>query len=109
MKRAEHTQPFPGALIYEVEFGTMLGIRRGLLDLHLTGEKLSGALKLMNAENAVVGRVTPNGTCSLSGSIQSRMNAYPFEGEGVVSPERVDLMLRCAGDALPLRGARKED
>ncbi len=71
--------------------------------------RLFGLLSLMKAENPVQGVVDAEGRYRLSGSIRTRMSAYPFEGEGLLLPESVELMLRCAGITLPLRGTRREE
>ena len=45
----------------------------------------------------------------MDGSIRTRMNTYPFAAEGLMLPERIELLLRCAGFSLPLCGTRKEE
>ena len=99
----------PETRIYDVELGTPLGKRSGSLGVSIWEGRLFGLLSLMRAENPVQGQVDPEGRCRLSGSIRTRMNAYSFEGEGRLLPECVELMLRCAGIALPLRGKRREE
>lgn len=99
----------PETRIYDVELSTLLGKRVGSLGLQICGECLSGVLKLMKAENLVQGRLFENGACSLTGSLRTRMNNYSFTGEGLLLPERMDMLLRCAGITLPLRGTRREE
>ena len=53
--------------------------------------------------------MSPDGQCRLTGSIRTRMGAYPFEGEGHLLPECLEMILRCGGFPLPLRGNRREE
>lgn len=99
----------PETRIYDVELSTLLGKRGGSLGVSILEGRLFGLLSLMKAENPVQGVVDAEGRCRLSGSIRTRMSAYPFEGEGKLLPECVELMLRCAGITLPLRGTRREE
>ncbi len=94
--------------VYDVEMSTLLGRRRGSLELSICNGLLSGILQLMKAENPVCGTLGENQQCTLSGNIRTRMGNYPFEGEGRMDLEKIDLMLRCAGLNLPLHGIRKE-
>ena len=101
--------PEPEMRIYDVELSTLLGKRTGSLKLQFSGERFSGVLSLMRAENPVHGQVSREGLCSMDGSIRTRMNTYPFAAEGLMLPERIELLLRCAGFSLPLCGTRKEE
>ena len=109
MANTTNTRPVPESRIYDVELGTVLGRRSGQLKLQLSGGRLFGILGLMNAENPVHGRVSPDGACRLAGSIRTRMSAYSFEGEGIMLSERIEMLLRCKGLSLPLRGIRREE
>ena len=91
------TDDAPETRIYDVELSTLLGKRGGSLGVSILEGRLFGLLSLMKAENPVQGVVDAEGRCRLSGSIRTRMSAYPFEGEGLLLPESVELMLRCAG------------
>ncbi len=99
----------PETRIYDVELSTLLGRRCGSLGVSILEGRLFGLLNLMKAENPVQGVVDSEGRCRLTGSIRTRMSAYPFEGEGRLLPECVELMLRCAGITLPMRGTRREE
>ena len=101
--------PKPETRVYAVELSTLLGKRTGSLNLQFSGERFSGVLSLMKAENPVHGLVSREGLCGMNGSIRTRMNTYPFTAEGLMLPERVELLLRCAGVSLPLCGTRKEE
>ena len=94
---------------YDVELTTLLGKRSGSLGVRLSGECFSGVLRLMKQENPVQGQLSPDGQCRLAGSIRTRMGAYPFEGEGHLLPECLEMILRCGGFPLPLRGNRREE
>ena len=94
---------------YDVELTSLLGKRPGSLGIMLSGERLSGVLRLMKHENPVQGQLSPDGQCRLTGSIRTRMGAYPFEGEGRLLPECLEMTLRCGGLPLPLRGNRREE
>ncbi len=109
MANTTNTRPVPESRIYDVELGTVLGRRSGQLKLQLSGGRLFGILGLMNAENPVHGRVSPDGACRLAGSIRTRMSAYSFESEGIMLSERIEMLLRCKGVSLPLRGIRREE
>ena len=60
MANTTNTRPVPESRIYDVELGTVLGRRSGQLKLQLSGGRLFGILGLMNAENPVHGRVSPD-------------------------------------------------
>lgn len=109
MASAAKTFPTPEARTYDIELSTLLGKRAGSLGLRISGAQFSGILRLMKAETPVHGHLLEDGMCRVSGSIRIRMNTYPFEGEGMLLPERIELLLRCAGLSLPLRGSRKEE
>ena len=79
---------------YDVELTTLLGKRSGSLGVRLSGECFSGVLRLMKQENPVQGQLSPDGQCRLTGSIRTRMGAYPFEGEGHLLPECLEMILR---------------
>ena len=94
---------------YDVELNTMLGKRCGQLRLRLFEGSLSGVLCLMKSENPIHGRTFADGTCSLTGSIRTRMGVYPFDGRGLLLAERIEAQLRCRGASLLLRGVRREE
>ena len=108
MASASKTLPAPESRTYDIELSTLLGKRIGSLGLQISGKQFSGILHLMKAENPVHGHLLEGGMCRIIGSIRTRMNTYPFEGEGLLLPESIELLLRCAGLSLPLRGSRKE-
>lgn len=95
--------------IYAVELSTLLGKRMGNLTLNFFGDRFDGVLSLMKAENPVYGHMLDANRCQLTGSIRTRMNSYPFEAEGTLMPEKLDLTLHCAAFNLPLHGNRKEE
>lgn len=94
---------------YRVELSTLLGKRGGQLRLFLSDGRLSGVLRLMKAEPPVQGYVLADETCSLKGSVCTRVGVYPFEGEGLLSPEHIEIQMRVKGVTLPLRGTREEE
>lgn len=103
------TDDAPETRIYDVELNTLLGKRSGNLGVSIFDGRLFGLLNLMKVENPVQGAADFQERCRLSGSIRTRVNACPFKGEGRLLPERVELMLRCAGITLPLHGTRREE
>ena len=109
MTNAPQPHPPLEERVYDVELITLLGKRIGTLGLKIAGGQFSGLLWLMKAENQMQGSIAPDGHCCLRGSIRTRMATYSVEGEGLLLPERMELLLRCAGVSLPLRGTRKEE
>ncbi len=95
--------------MYRVELRTMLGQRVGSLMLHMSSGSFLGILSLMRSDNPVRGQVSADGRCTLSGSIRTRVSTYPMTGEGLLFPERLELLLHCAGIYLPLQGKRREE
>lgn len=95
--------------IYDVELSTRLGSRSGQLLLHLSGDRITGILRIMQSDNSIQGRFLENGICSLIGSIRTLRNIYPFEGKGRILPESIEMRLSCMGDSLPFRGIRKHE
>lgn len=103
------THPALETRSYDVELNTALGKRCGQLKLQLSEGSLSGVLYLMKSENPIRGSVLADGTCSLTGSIRTRMGVYPFDGKGLLRSERIEAQLRCRGESLSLRGTRREE
>lgn len=94
---------------YAVELATSLGKRIGKLKIDFFEDHFSGILSLMKADNPIHGQRLEDGTCILNGTIRTMMNTYPFEGEGFIQPERIELLLHCAGVNLPLLGIKEKE
>ena len=90
MASAAKTLRAPESRTYDIELSTLLGKRIGSLGLQISGKQFSGILHLMKAENPVHGHLLEGGMCRIIG-------------------ESIELLLRCAGLSLPLRGSRKEE
>lgn len=109
MPDKEGKSPLEETRMYRVELWTLLGRRAGSLMLHMSSGCFSGMLSLMRSDNPVRGQVSADGRCTLSGSIRTRVSTYPMTGEGLLFPERLELLLHCAGMSLPLQGKRREE
>lgn len=109
MPDKEGKSPLEETRMYRVELWTLLGRRAGSLMLHMSSGCFSGMLSLMRSDNPVRGQVSADGRCTLSGSIRTRVSTYPMTGEGLLFPERLELLLHCAGMYLPLQGKRREE
>ena len=107
MTNAPQPHPTLEERVYNVELITLLGKRIGTLGLKIAGGQFSGLLWLMKAENQVQGSIAPDGHCCLCGSIRTRMATYSVEGEGLLLPERMELLLRCAGRQPAAAGNQK--
>ncbi len=109
MPDKEGPSPLEETRMYRVELWTLLGRRAGSLMLHMSSSCFSGMLSLMRSDNPVRGQVSADGRCTLSGSIRTRVSTYPMTGKGLLFPERLELLLHCAGMYLPLQGKRREE
>ncbi len=94
--------------LYDVTMNTPLGERRGVLRLTALEGSTSGSLMLLGISHPILGSISPDGVCHLTGTLQTLIHRLPFRAEGRISPPKVDMLLVCEHRTYPISGKRRD-
>ena len=78
--------------LYDVALSTPLGIRRGTMKMHISGEQ------------AFYGRVMSDGSCDLYGKIITFMRTIEYTAQGSVNSNQLHLELQSKQNHFALNG-----
>ena len=94
--------------IYDVILHTEIGERIGSAVVRIHENKVSGILTLLNRTEHFTGSVAQDGTCRLSGKLISLMREIPFEAQGSITAQDLELTLYAARGSYTLTGIRTD-
>lgn len=97
-----------GNYLYTITMKTPIGERCGELILTSLEGMCVGSMRLMGVCNTVVGEIRPDGSGSLSGTLQTLLRKRPFIARGCFIPEGLRMELECGNRRYPVSGKRKE-
>ena len=89
---------------YDVILHTEIGKRKGRADVRIHGTRISGILTLLNKSEQFTGSIEQDGTCRLQGKLVSLLREIPFEAEGMVTMQQLELTLHAAQGSYRLTG-----
>lgn len=91
---------------YHVTMKTPLGPRNGHLLLSMRGARIYGTLRILGSSNTVSGRLLPDGSCTLTGKMQTPVRTIPYTAIGHFDLKSVALTLHGERNIMPLQGQR---
>ena len=94
--------------IYDVILHTEIGERIGSAAVRIHENQVSGILTLLNRTEHFKGSVAQDGTCRLSGKMISLMREIPFEAQGSITAQNMELTLYAARGSYTLTGIRTD-
>lgn len=89
---------------HEVLLKTPTGTKRGKLSAELQENFVSGTLFIMNCENIFSGIIDKEGICHISGTLKTLFHSFSYEGNGVLTEQKVSLTLQTDRHKLRLSG-----
>lgn len=78
---------------YSVLLHTPLGQRSGTLEIRFNGSQSVGILHILNRSEPISGRIGDDGSCCFQGQLVTLTRTIPFQAEGRITKETVDLSL----------------
>jgi len=78
---------------YSVLLHTPLGQRSGKLEVQINGDRSSGILHILNRSEPFFGRIDEDGTCRFKGRLVTLIRTIPYQAEGRITKEAVELSL----------------
>lgn len=97
-----------GNYLYAITMKTPIGDRRGELILTSLEGMCIGSIHLLASCNAVEGEIQPDGSGSLSGTLQTLLRRFHFTARGYFIPEGLHMELKCGNGTYTVIGKRKE-
>jgi len=78
---------------YSVLLHTPLGQRSGKMEIRINGSQSSGVLHILNRSEPFTGSIDADGICRFKGQLVTRMKTIPYQAEGQLTKETVNLSL----------------
>ena len=78
---------------YNVMLHTPLGQRCGTLEIQRSGRTASGILHILKQSEPFSGSIEADGTCCFKGQLVTLTRTIPYQAEGRITKETVDLSL----------------
>ncbi|MGN0174535.1 MAG: hypothetical protein ACI39F_08850 [Acutalibacteraceae bacterium] len=80
---------------YNVVMKTLLGQKKGTIELFSVNGKLTGFLDILGKRNAFEGTISKDGKCKLSGNIITLVQSIPYIATGYADKNKIELTLKC--------------
>lgn len=78
---------------YDVQLHTPLGKRSGKLEVKINGSYASGVLHILNRSEPFEGEIDPSGQCRFAGKLVTLTRTIPYQAEGRITEDVVELYL----------------
>lgn len=91
---------------YAVQMRTVLGPKSGTLTLNEYDDKLSGVLEIMGSKNPFTEGRLIGDVCMFSGFIRTALDIVPYQAEGRVEGDTINMLYRTSKGDIKLTGKR---
>ena len=100
MKNRNHT--------YVLEMETPLGKRRGILNLILLGDSISGELTLFTRTTPILEGHHIGDSLTFQGEMRTLVGALPYQASGTLGEDTLEMEISTARGHYAVRGIRRE-
>lgn len=89
---------------YDVVLETLLGQRKGTMQLVIDEEKVNGFLSILEKTEPCCGTMDHSGLCKLSGKIVTLLKEFAYTATGYIDEKHVDLILKSGKSIFQMTG-----
>lgn len=84
---------------------TLLGQKKGTIELYDFDNKLHGFLNILNKCNEFSGERNKNGECTLNGKIVTLVQSIPYTAVGYADENEINLDVKCKKYTFQIHGS----
>lgn len=93
--------------IYDVVLKTQLGLKRGIMSLHIEQENINGYLDILQHSEPFNGEIDITGDCILQGKFKTLIRFIEYTARGHIDKSNVQLVLQSTGEQFVMTGTAR--
>ena len=93
--------------IYDVALKTQLGLKKGIMSLHIDQGNINGYLDILQHSEPFNGKIGITGDCTLHGEFKTLMRFIKYTAIGHIDKSNVQLVLQSAGEQFEMTGTAR--